>query len=87
MLRLRDALTHGKTVATPSDLVVGDRNDETAQYPEPDWKKLCSLGSVKRMVEDAEKMVRHLCVESGSKIDPFVIPGSGRSGVEEITAE
>ena len=87
MLRLRDALAHAKTVATASDLMVGDPSDKTAQYPESDWKKLCSLGSVERMVEDAEKMVRHLCAESGSKIDPFVIPGSGRSGVEEITAE
>jgi len=87
MLRLRDALAHGKTLTVTSDLVVGDPDDETARYPQPDWKKLCSLGSVERMVEDAEEMVRHLCAQSGSKRDPFVSPESGSSGVEEITAE
>ena len=87
MLRLRDALAHGKTLTVTSDLVVGDPDDKTAQYPQPDWKNLCSLGSVERMVEDAEKMVRHLCAQSGSKRDPFVSPGSGSSGVEEITSE
>ncbi len=87
MLHLRDALAHGKTLTMTSDLMVGDPDDETAQYPQPDWKKLCSLSSVERMVEDAEKMVRHLCAQSGSKRDPFASLGSGSSGVEEITAE
>jgi hypothetical protein len=87
MLRLRDALAHGKTLTVSSDRVVGDPDDETARYPQPDWKKLCSLGSVERMVKDAEKMVRHLCAESGSMRDPFVNPGGGSSGVEEIKAE
>jgi len=87
MLRLRDAVAHGKTRTVKSALVVSDPDDETAQYPQPDWKKLCSLGSVERMVEDAEKMVRHLCAQSGSKRDPFASLGSGSSGVEEITAE
>lgn len=87
MLRLRGALAHGKTRTVPSDRVVGDPDDETARYPQPDWKKLCSLGSVERMVEDAEKMVRHLCAESGSKRNPFASLGEGSSGVEEIKAE
>lgn len=43
MLRLRDALAHGKALTMTSDLVVSDPDDETAQYPQPDWKKLCSL--------------------------------------------
>jgi hypothetical protein len=84
---LRDALAHGKTLTVTSDRVVGDTADETARYPQPDWKKLCSLGSVERMVEDAEKMVRYLCAKSGSKQDPFVSSGGGSSGVEEIRAE
>jgi hypothetical protein len=87
MLRLRDALAHGKTLTVTSDDVVGNQNDEKAQSPQPDWKKLCSLSSVKRMVEDAEMMVRHLCSQSGSKRDPFVSPESSISGVEEIMAE
>jgi hypothetical protein len=87
MLRLRDALAHGKTLTVPSDSVVGDPDDETARYPQPGWKQLCSLRSIERMVEDAEKMVRHLCAESGSKRDPFVSPGGGSSGVEEIKVE
>ena len=88
MLRLRDALVHGKTLTVTSNNVVGDPDDEKARYPQPDWKKLCNLSSVERMVEDAEKMVRHLCTQSGSKRDPFVSPGGGSSGgVEEIKAE
>ena len=87
MLRLRDSLAHGKTLTVTSDNVVDDQDDEKARYPQPDWKKLCSLSSVERMVEDAEKMVRHLCAHSGSKRDPFVSPESGISGVEEIVAE
>ena len=87
MLRLRDSLAHGKTLTVTSDNVVDDQDDEKARYPQPDWKKLCSLSSVERMVEDAEKMVRHLCAQSGSKRDPFVSPESGISGVEEIVAE
>ncbi len=87
MLRLRDALAHGKTLTVTSDLVVNDANNEAAQYPQPNWKKLCSLNSVERMVEDAEKMVRHLCTQSGSKHDPFASPGGGSSGIEEIEAE
>ena len=87
MLRLRDALAHGKTLTVKSNKVVNDKNDENALYPQPDWKKLCSLRSVERMVEDAEKMVNHLCEQSGSKRDPFASPGDGISGVEEIIIE
>lgn len=87
MLRLRDALAHGKTLTVKSDKVVKDKNDENALYPQPDWKKLCSLRSVERMVEDAEKIVYHLCEQSGSKRNPFASPEGGTSGVEEIIIE
>lgn len=87
MLRLRDALAHGKTLTVRCDRVVGDPGDETARYPQPDWKKLCSLRSIERMIEDAEKIVRHLCAECGSKRDPFMSPGGGSSEVEENKVE
>ena len=87
ILRLRDALAHGKTLTVKSINIVNNPNDENAQYPQPDWKKLCSLRSVERMVEDAEKMVYHLCEQSGSKRNPFASPEGGTSGVEEIIVE
>ena len=87
ILRLRDALAHGKTLTVTSNSVVSDPDDKKAQYPQAGWKKLCSLSSVERMVEDAEKMVRHLSTQSGSQRDPFVSPGGGSSGVEVIEAE
>jgi hypothetical protein len=49
--------------------------------------KLCSLDSIERMVEDAEKMVRYLYAETGSKRDPFETWASGNSRVEEIEVE
>ena len=87
MLRLRDALAHGKTLTVKSDNIVSNQDDEKAHNPQPEWKKLCSLRSVERMVEDAEKMIRHLCAQSGSARDPFVSPESGISGAEEIVPE
>jgi hypothetical protein len=83
MLRLRDALAHGKTVTVTSDMIVEDPYDESARYPAPNWKKLCSLASVARMVEDARAMVQELNSQSGSKRDPFVSPGHGSAGVTE----
>ena len=87
MLRLRDALAHGKTLTVKSDNIVSNQDDEKAHNPQPEWKKLCSLRSVERMVEDAEKMIRHLCAQSGSARDPFASPESGISGAEEIVPE
>ena len=84
MIRLRNLLAHGRTVTATSDRVVDDPHDESAKYPEPDWKKLCSLASVSRMVEDAEAMVRDLAIQSGSQRDPFASPGHGGSGVSEV---
>lgn len=83
MVRLRDSLAHGKTVTVTSDLIVEDPHDESTRYPEPNWKKLCSLASVVRMVEDAAAMVRELNSQSGSKRDPFASPGHGSTGVTE----
>lgn len=83
MLQLRDALAHGKTVTVTSDLIVEDPHDESTRYPEPDWKKLCSLASVVRMVKDAEAMVRELNSQAGSTRDPFASPGHGSAGTTE----
>jgi len=85
MLRLRDALAHGKTVSVTSDLVVENPRDEAARYPEPEWRKLCRLSSVARMVEDAEAMVRDLHAQTGSDRDPFASPGGGSAGVSEVS--
>jgi hypothetical protein len=87
MLSLRNALAHAKTLTKQSDCEVSDPEDESANYPQPDWKKLCSIKSVERMVEDAEKIVRHLCTSSGSSRDPFVSLGEGSRGVKEIKTE
>jgi hypothetical protein len=85
MLRLRDALAHGKTVTVASDLIVDNPEDESARYPEPPWKKLCSVASVFRMVEDAELIVRVLSSKTGSKRDPFGSPGHGSSKTALVT--
>lgn len=81
MLRLRNALAHGKTVTEETDVVVDNPEDESARYPEPEWKKLCSLASVSRMVGDAELILRNLSAGTGSKRDPFASPGHGSSGI------
>ncbi len=87
ILRLRNSLAHGKTATVDTDLIVDDPSEEAVCYPEPDWKKLCSLSFVTRMVEDAEAMVRDLNTQSGSKRDPFASPGHGSSGVSEVNEE
>lgn len=81
MLRLRDALAHGKTVTVATDVVVDNPEDESARYPEPKWKKLCTVASVSRMVADAELIVRDLSAATGSKRDPFASPGHGSSEI------
>jgi len=75
MLRVRNALAHGRTLETFSDIPVASADD----WPEPDWKKLCRPASVCRMVEDADRMVQHLNAEAGVKRDPFFSPGGGWS--------
>ena len=83
MLRLRDAIAHGKTVTTVTDVVLSRQPRDADRWPEPPWKQLCSLASVKRMVEDADAIVLDLNKQSGSSRDPFASPGHGSSGVSE----
>jgi hypothetical protein len=87
MLRLRDALAHGKTETVVSDRVVKGRPREEDRWPDPEWKKLCNLASAKRMVEDAEAIVRDLNTQSGSSRDPLVGLGHAWSGVSEAGVE
>jgi len=75
MVRVRNALGHGRTLETLSDIPVASADG----WPEPDWKKLCRPASVSRMVEDADRMVQHLNAKAGAKRDPFFSPGGGWS--------
>jgi hypothetical protein len=75
MLRVRNALAHGRTVAAVSMRSAGDLGD----WPEPEWKQLCRADLVARMVEDAEKIVREISELSGSRRNPFGSMGSGWS--------
>ncbi len=84
MLQLRNSLAHGKTLETNSKVIVANSEDESANNPEPTWKRLCTLSSVTRMVEDAEAIVRDLSTQTGHKGDPLVSPMSGRSGFSEV---
>ena len=81
MLQLRDALAHGKTETVVSDAVLKRRPKEVNEWPEPKWKRLCTIPSVKRMVNDAEAIIRDLAKQSGSSRDPLCSPGHGSSGV------
>jgi hypothetical protein len=84
MLKLRNALAHGKTATVSSENLTKGLNEESTHWPEPHWKTLCSLESVTRMVEDAEAMVRELSTQIGSKRDPFASLGHGWTGVGEV---
>ena len=84
MLRVRNALAHGRTLETSSDVIVANPNDESASWPEPEWKKLCQPESVARMVEDADLIVRDLSAQTGSKRDPFASPGGGWSSADPV---
>jgi hypothetical protein len=84
MLRVRDALAHGKTVTVVQDVIVTKPPPDLEPWPEPEWKQLCSDNSTRRMVDDAEAIVRELNKQSGSTRDPFASPGHGSSGVQLI---
>jgi hypothetical protein len=86
MLHLRDALAHGKTITVDVDVLLEQPPREVDEWPEPEWKKLCTLPSVRRMVEDAEAIIRDLAKQSGSRRDPFGSMGDGSSGVSLLDA-
>jgi hypothetical protein len=86
MLRLRDSLAHGKTVTVNEDVVVAQLPSDDVRWPEPDWKRLCTAPSVKRMVEDAEAIIRDLAKQSGIARDPLASTGHGHSGIQLLDA-
>jgi hypothetical protein len=71
MLRLRDALAHGKTIQKNVTVILEQLPWNGDELPEPEWKKLCSFPMVKRMVDDAEAIIRDLAKQSGFSGDPF----------------
>jgi hypothetical protein len=84
ILKLRDSLAHGKTETVSNNREVRDPDDPSANYPEPDWKRLCEPTSLTRMVQDAEAMVRALHSKAGYKSNPFLSPGSTWSSTSEL---
>ena len=86
MLRLRDALAHGKTVTVDTDVVLKQPPRDVDEWPEPEWKKLCTVPSVKLMVEDAEAIIRDLAKQSGWSRDPLSSVGHGSSSVGLLDA-
>jgi hypothetical protein len=84
MLRLRDSLAHGKTETVQSDRVLKRSPRDADSWLEPQWKKLCTVPSARRLVEDAEAIVTDLNRRNGSKRNPFFSPGHARSSVDEV---
>ena len=65
MLCVRDALAHGKTETLVFDGVIWKEPSDAEKWPEPKWKRLCSLVNTKRMVVDAEAIVRDFTQPNG----------------------
>jgi hypothetical protein len=68
---LRDSLAHGKTRTITIDKIVKNHQVGSSEYPQVEWKKLCTLPKVTIMVEDVESMIRLINEQLGSKRDPF----------------
>jgi hypothetical protein len=84
MLTLRDSLAHGRTETVETNKVLKRPLREADSWPEPEWKRLCALPSVKRMVEDAEAIVRDLHSRTGSLRDPFASLEHAWSGIDDV---
>lgn len=87
MLQLRDALAHGKTEKVTTDQVVKGQLSPEDHWPDPKWKKLCTLAKAKQMVEDAEAIIRDLNSQTGSSLNPFGLLGSAWSGASETETD
>jgi hypothetical protein len=79
ILSLRNSIVHGKTETITSDTIVNEDEVGEAEYPQTDWKKLCTVSSVTKMVNDVEAMVISIHHQLGYKRDPFASPGHGTS--------
>ena len=86
MLSLRDSLAHGKTESVALDVVMRRPPKDDDRWPEPGWKKLCTVAAARKMVDDAEAIVKDLSLRWGSSRDPFASLGHGRSGVDEVAS-
>ena len=84
MLQLRNALAHGKTETVRRERQGTKQPKRTELHPEPDWMTLCTLAKSKRFVEDAERMVLELQLQTGSSRNPFALLGSSWSRVQEV---
>jgi hypothetical protein len=72
ILYLRDSLAHGKTKTISKDISIEDHQVESVEYPQPNWKILCNLKSVKLMVDDVESIVRSIDKQFGLSHDPLI---------------
>ena len=86
IFHLRDLIAHGKTKTASIDKVVKNHKVGETEYPQVDWKKLCTLPKVIRMVENVELMIRSIHEQLGYKRDPFASPEHGSSYVSVIDA-
>jgi hypothetical protein len=79
VLILRNSIAHGKTETITTDRVVDEDEVEEAEYPQADWKILCTVSGVTKMVNDVEAMVISIQRQLGDKRDPFANPGHSTS--------
>jgi len=79
VLSLRNSIAHGKTEIITSDNIVDEDEVGEAEYPQADWKKLCTVSGVTKMVDDVEAMVISIHQQLGYKRDPFASPGHSTS--------
>jgi len=79
VLSSRNSIAHGKTEIITLDKIVDEDEVGEAEYPQSDWKKLCTVSVVTKMVNDVEAMVNSIHPQLGYKRDPFASPGHGAS--------
>ena len=79
VLSLRNSIVHGKTEIITIDKIVDEDEVGEAEYPQSDWKKLCTVSVVTKMVNDVEATVISIHPQLGYKRDPFASPGHGTS--------
>ena len=84
LMRLRDAVAHGKTESKHSDEVILADPPEVVPKPEPEWMTLCTADTASRLVDDADAMVRELWRQSGEVGDPFDSTGHGSSTISLV---
>jgi hypothetical protein len=84
MIKMRNALAHGKTEMVKTERIIIPLEIDDDEYPEPEWRQLCSLPLIREMVEDSENIARDINKQIGNSIDPFISPGHGDSVVTKV---